>query len=190
MFCGNCGKELDGEAKYCPACGRSLRDTPEHHSSGGREHAAPAVEYSSKPSANSRNDISYIGILCIIWAVIAVLSAISILFSDVAGIVNQAFDEETVRQLIEAGFTQQDIDSIKDATVRLAYVIGGFLLASGILAIVSAVYCFKRKRYNVAVWTAMLSTVCGIPVVVGIFGFLVAYMIYRNKDSFTPEAAV
>lgn len=181
MFCGKCGRELKDDQNFCPVCGCEADAT-------AKAGADPKMKYVPKPPRGPP-DVRFIGIFCAVWAIIAVAVGIIVLASNISDNVWGSLTPEMIKWLKEQGFTEEDIRALADMVIRVSYTVGVFILLSGILAGISAGCCFARKKYTVALYTALFSTILALVILVGLCGFVFVYLIHRNKDGFDINPA-
>lgn len=169
-FCTQCGAEISESDVFCPKCG---------HKIGGPSEGTAAYEDGRKQmvAENSKNAIIAIVILCALWAIVSIYEGISAVISLDYVIEVLKSDTSTWDMLMEI-LTEQDIRNIISST-------GYVMMASGILAALTAVFTGVKRYYPVALWTCILSSVLGLICIFGIFGFIVVYLITKNKEAFT-----
>lgn len=98
MYCENCGKKINPEAKFCGGCGQQFTDSPPSQTPPAYVHVSPTPAHKAKlPGTRMLN---VIGILAIIFGSLGLLSSLD----HVSGVVNNfhtgIFGASTVTNLI------------------------------------------------------------------------------------------
>jgi len=159
-----CGAPLRESDTFCTTCGEAIGSTPQ---------AQPYPQY-GYPQKKS-NNLLIVGILSAIWALIALILGLYLVFSAEA-IVGE-LDSATWDILIDSGLTYDDITGV-------LVMIGAIIAASGALAAVTAVLSFTKRFYVVALIACIISSILGLIILVGAIGFFVAFFIYKAKNEF------
>ncbi|MDR1404239.1 MAG: zinc ribbon domain-containing protein [Candidatus Methanoplasma sp.] len=165
-FCTSCGAPLRDSDEFCKSCGTSRI--------GGTE-TGPREQY-GRARTGTKNTLTILGILCAVWAIISLFEGISAISS--------------VDALLDSmkGYTEYwDIisETIGENTLRAMFsAIGALFVISGILSAVTALLCFLKRFYTIALVTCLIASVCVLVGLVGIIGLIVAFFIHKNKDSF------
>ena len=114
-------------------------------------------------------------ILSAVWAVIA--SLIGIYMISIANSLVAEMGQDTLNTFLNLGYTQDDV-------VNLIIAIGAVILASGLMAAVTAILSFLKKFYIIALITCIISAVLGLIILIGFVGFIIAYLIHNRKHEF------
>ena len=169
-FCVHCGKLLGPTDYYCPECGACVEQINSDESQG-----TPVQQQTPVDSGTKYRIVA--GALCGIWFVIAVYLGYVYAYQ-----VDAIMDElQTTMGADWASITAE----IPEEELRSAIVFAGYvLIGSGVLALGSAITAFLKKPWIVCLMLCILSGCVGLVAVLGIVGFLVAYLIYKAKNEF------
>jgi hypothetical protein len=178
-FCIVCGAELQPGTQYCPSCGAAISP----------QDGMPATTVvQTRPTPGSQS-LRTVAILCLIWGVVAVAVAIPVLSSAVS------FVDMVIDQLKDAAYDStrsmwdyysQEMGMTRDLLIQSMYLLGGLLLASGLLALISAFCSYKNVQYSVAFVTLLLSAVCScIGLITLVIGIIVLIKLSKCKEAFT-----
>jgi magnesium-transporting ATPase (P-type) len=129
--------------------------------------------YNSTPQKSNR--LIFVSILSFLWAI----AAISMGFYYM--VAADAIVEETLIILDDMGYV------INFDLAQLIIIFGALMLSSGILAAVTGVFSLLKRFYVVALVTCILSAALAMIFIVGFFGLIVAFFIYKSKDEFTDN---
>jgi len=174
-FCTKCGAELPINAQFCSSCGQVVAGT-----AADAKFRQNEAEFEEIMKINSSTWVSFmIGI----YAIFAIIGALAGLLQ--AGtLASTIFNSPEFQQYIKSlGWvvTQQDV---------LNYItwFGYMMLASGILAAISAVLVKKRIKWMVAVACCLLAAVLCVWSILGfILGLLVCWCVIGLRECFIDE---
>ena len=167
-FCTSCGAPLRESDTFCTTCGASV--------SGHSSTAPPYARYESPKPKDKR--LLIMAILSAVWAVFAIwqgLEGVLAAESAVSGLESSPeFD------FIFELFTHNEL-------VSLIVAVSAVILASGILAAVTAILAGTKRFYTVALVACIFSAALGLIAIVGFVGFIVAYFIHTRKYEFAGQ---
>ena len=159
-FCTGCGANIRSSDEFCPSCGLSLK-----------EKKAPAArQYEQKTYR-----LYIVAILGVIWAIYALFYGIDLISN-----IDQAMNNLTSNPYWDAISDIYTEDVLKSLMITLAYL----MIASGILAAITAVFCILKKMYIVALIACILGSILSLIFIVGIVGFICVYLITKSKWEF------
>lgn len=166
-FCSQCGAPLRDSDTFCTSCGSTVKSSTSSYGS-----------YEQRPVEKS-NTLTWVAILCGIWAAIAVIEgATTIIYMD--WMIDILKDSPDVWEEL--------MEIITEETVRnVFYAVGALFLASGIFSVLAAVLCAIRKHYTIALVSCVVASVLVLIGLVGIIGIIVSYFIYKNKGDFAEQ---
>lgn len=168
-YCTQCGANLKDDDTFCSECGYPV---------GGSTENAEQYEKSKKSMAvsNAKGYIIAIVLLCIAWGVLAIYNGMDLVFN-INSIIEQLKQSDMWDTVLQY-MTEQEFRNIMAA---MGYV----LIASGVLALVTALLVYLKKNYKIALIMCILSSILALIFIIGIFGFIVVYLITKTKDVFT-----
>jgi len=161
-FCTSCGAPLRESDTFCTSCGAGV---------GNKE----------QPQAQNRivypksGKLLVVVILSAVWAVIAVLLGIYVISA--ADTIVSNLGPDTLNTFMNLGYGPDDI-------ANMITIIGAVILASGVFAAVTAVLSFLKKFYFIALIACIISAVLGLSLLIGLVGFIVAFLIHSSKHEF------
>lgn len=183
-YCTECGKALGPEDKFCTGCGAEVKEWDEYD-----VQAQPAAATTtSRFDTNSKtSSLKTVMVLTIIWGVLAAIAAVDIFLTTDATI--EAVKEALLEQPYE-GSNMWDYlvaNGITEDTWRtILWSIGGTFAFSGVTALISAFFMFKRINYTPAMVLLLASAISAvIGVVTLIVGLIVFIMFTKCKGEFT-----
>lgn len=158
QFCSNCGVKLDSNSHYCPSCG--LRVPGRNEAQVAEEREAVAQVMKSRPRWAAYLMLVYgIPLLCLgIYYYI-----------DASAITDALWDNSTfVDTMDDLGVTMSEYEQYIE-WFGMAWVV------SGVSAIASAMLCFVRKFYYLALVVCLISAIFSIS---GIFALLMSLLAF------------
>ncbi|UAL07051.1 MAG: zinc-ribbon domain-containing protein [Candidatus Methanogranum gryphiswaldense] len=168
-FCTQCGASIKEDDTFCPECGHQAGETSEF-----------AAEYEAKKKSdianNAKNYTLAIVILCAAWGIFALYDGLSMALN-VDTLIQQLKDSDVWETVLQYMTEQQ----FRDLIATLGYV----LAASGVCALIAGLLVGLKKFYMGAVIACSVASVLGLVVIVGVFGFVVVYLITKTKGVFT-----
>ncbi len=145
----------------------------------GEEHDTTA-EYESDRHAiaasSMKNYLIAIVVLCLAWAVFAIYNGIDLVYN-IDSMIDQLKSQE-IWETIMQYMTEEDV---RNLLASMGYVI----IASGILAMISGILTAFKKSYTGALIACVLSSILGLIMILGVFGFAVVYLITKAKDAYS-----
>ncbi len=170
MFCNNCGKELTEDDKFCPQCGAVVTYYEESNPSG------------EEMTNRYNTELIIVGAFCLIWALIAIFSFGWMLTADMAGMLKEP---DVIQQIMDAGgYTYEEAVQLIDQSIGAIYAVVGVIVASGVLALIAAIFCFIRRFYILTLILIILSSILGLVLVLGVIGFVFAVLVYNWREGF------
>lgn len=149
-FCTYCGQNLSGNARFCPSCGTKVpSDDP-----------AVAEAEKAKIKDSLGNQLNWAAVLMLVYSVPFLIFGLYLLI-DLNSIVDILMADPNFVEMY--GFSREEV------TQYFNYAVFAYL-ASSICGIVSAVLCWKRMHY----WVALI--LCIFSVFTGAAGFLALFM--------------
>lgn len=115
-------------------------------------------------------------ILCAAWGIFALYDGLSMALN-VDTLIQQLKDSDVWETVLQYMTEQQ----FRDLITTLGYV----LAASGVCALIAGLLVGLKKFYMGAVIACSVASVLGLVVIVGVFGFVVVYLITKTKGVFT-----
>ncbi|MCL2296496.1 MAG: zinc ribbon domain-containing protein [Methanomassiliicoccaceae archaeon] len=169
-FCTSCGAPLRDSDTFCASCG-STREAARTYSS--------SQQYSQ--SQAKKNTLPFIGIACLLWAAVALFIGIFFIYC--------------IDYLVDAIMADASWDvyseTLNEESLRSLFLtIGAILIASGAFSAISAILCFLKKMYIVALISCIIASVLGLIILAGIVGIFVAFFINKNKGEFIGGASL
>ncbi|MCL2148910.1 MAG: zinc ribbon domain-containing protein [Methanomassiliicoccaceae archaeon] len=167
-FCAGCGAPLRESDTFCTACGEN-RGAPQAPQQG--------QHYMMPPKKS--NSLALVAVLSAAWAAVALILGVAIL------LVAESFTEQFMAMpefldlMEEYGYT-----ITFDEMLSSILMFGAVVAASGVLAAVTAALALAKRLYPVALIACILSSVLGLIILVGAVGFIVVYLIYRDRGDF------
>ena len=159
-FCTECGANLHEYDRFCPACGHNI-------SSNGPSPTHYGTKTSRLPAAV---------VMSFIWAVIGIISgACFLLFVDALTdlIINSPI-WESVADLYGGE------EWVRNSVIQS----GSLLLISGVLAAVTGILCRAKRYFLIALIACIAGSVLMLTEIIGIIGFITAYLIYVSRNEF------
>lgn len=169
-FCTRCGAALHESDTFCIECGNSIDGY-------GMNGHRTTIDY---PERNI-NTLTVSGILCGIWAFLALYIGLSVIFNLTAAIDGVILAEPDAWAELMEGITRESFENI---LVGIGYV----FIISGAMSAVTMVLCLWKKHYKVALVCCIISSLTAL--FFGVIGLVVAYLIYTNRDGFDQPADV
>lgn len=169
-FCTGCGAPLRDSDTFCASCGANRDAGPA---------SSPSQRYGQAP-AKKNNTLIFLGIASAVWAVFALWEGITAIL--------------TTDAMIDSMFSSSQWDIISDYFTKsdlraLLLAVGAVFTVSGVLGAITAILCFLKRFYMVALICCIIASICALIILVGIVGLIVAYFIYKNKGEFLGQAA-
>ncbi|MDR3283466.1 MAG: zinc ribbon domain-containing protein [Candidatus Methanoplasma sp.] len=167
FFCPHCGSAIHATDEFCPSCGAGISavDAPV---------AQPQHLYAPQKHSTA---LLIVVILSAAWAAIALWQGVSIALSD--------FNE--MRDVITKALTDSgdvvDLELV-DIIVEYTRIVGYAMIVSGILTIPVVVLSLLRKHHKFAVLLCVCASIFGLIAIIGVAGFIVAYLIQKHKHEF------
>lgn len=167
-FCTACGKQLEADTQYCPACGTTVVGSN------------AAANQNTKTKQASNEKVRLAAIFLFAGALFTLIMGAYFTF-DTESLVNMMKEAyESIGYDIETMF-QMTLAEIKDYFVLLGYL----LLACGVFCLISGVLSFIGRFWIITLISALIATLLGLTTLLGlIFGLLACWYIYTNKDAF------
>lgn len=161
-FCVRCGAALGEGDAFCSECGNAAGDI-----------AGCADRRTAADTGNGR--LMLAAILCLLWGLISLYVGLDTLWS-----VDAVMETFAEMDLLDAL-----IPYISEAELRSLIVVTAYIFLAGAAASLTAgILAGIKRQYTVAVVSCIIASVLGSLALVGIFGFLVAYMIHKSKGAF------
>jgi ABC-type Fe3+ transport system permease subunit len=156
---------------FCPSCGANADSYTVAYSSDAQH-----MYYQPR-----RERLNIVVILSAIWAVIAILFGLFLIF--VVGSLLLSMD-----QLADPWYTLWDTYGFTlDYLHTVVITVGVMFVVSGALAAVTAYLSHKKKFYIGALFTCIISSCLVMIFLVGVIGFIVVYRIYKGKNEFEDK---
>ena len=173
-FCTTCGKEVDSQTMYCPACGSSL----------GGPSAPPTADAQWKAAENryAEDKFKLSKILLVAGAILTLISGISSIVTVDATI------DSLVESAIKMGYDFEDLffgmtpDDMKNMIIMMGYT----AIACGIFCGIAALMVHMRQNWTITFIIVLIATILGFPssLIGGLLGILVCWYLYKYKDAF------
>ncbi len=183
-FCVHCGAELDSGAAFCKSCGAQV-ETEETRKVAEQQYAA-----ARESSMNTR--LTIIGIFCVFYAVIMLVSAIYMLActdSAMSRITSSSNWPDIAQGLIDAGYAKTVAgaeDFVRGGLRSLG--IGSLIIA--IITAVPAYSCFTKKAYVLGLIGLIISTIISTMTIIGlIIGIIFVIFYCTCKPAFNKQTA-
>jgi hypothetical protein len=158
-FCTGCGANIRSSDEFCPSCGLNLR-----------EKKAPAArQYEQKTYR-----LYIVAALGLIWAIYALYDGINTI-SNI---------DRTMNDLVNTPYWDLISGSTEDLIRTMMLTMGYIMIASAILAAITAVFCILKKMYIVALIACILGSILSLIFIVGFIGLFCAYLITKSKWEF------
>lgn len=157
-FCTECGERLPENAAFCPKCGN---DT---HSDG-----------KTVVPKRSGNELMLVAALCGIYVLIAAYFAY-VLMTQTDSLISSLQNSEYWQDI--AGVLSED--DIRNMIAMMGYA----MAVSGVFSAIAAGLCATGRKYTIALVCCISASLCGMVMLMGAFGLVVAYLIYRYKENF------
>lgn len=164
-FCVRCGAALGEGDAFCSECGNAAGDI-----AGCADCRTVAAE-----ADTSNGRLMLAAMLCLLWGLISLYVGLDTLWS-----VDAVMETFAEMDLLDAL-----IPYISEAELRSSIVVTAYIFLAGAAASLTAgILAGIKRQYTVAVVSCIIASVLGSLALVGIFGFLVAYMIHKSKGAF------
>ena len=186
-FCYHCGANLPDGSAFCPECGAKLD-----------VESMPAANISRPaPTTSGKNPLSPFPILILIYGILAIIGGlVSLLFAISIDSLLETLDEMVKAGQIDQAAYDELYNAINSFFVspQVAFSwMGCILLASGILATLAGVKSSDLKEWKISV--SCCAAAAALPllllpfdilnaILLPLVGFLMTYMLYKNKDKF------
>lgn len=158
-FCTQCGALIQETDQFCLACGARVG------SSGPTVQAA--VE-------NKGESLTTLAVLDFVWAVGVILIGAYFLASG----------QNFIQLFKEMGMWDQ-LNMTEAVFLEAILMLGVLSIVSGAAALISGALTLKGRKYNIAFIMIIISSVTGLVYLVSLFGFIVAYLLYKARRCFT-----
>jgi len=159
-FCTECGANLHEYDRFCPACGHNISDN-----------SPSSAQYGAKASR-----LPVAVAMSFIWAIIGIVSGVCfLLFID--ALTDFIIDSPIWESVADLYGGEEGIrNSITQS--------GTFLLISGVLAAVTGILCRMKRYFLVALIACIAGSALMLTEIIGIVGFITAYLIYVSRGEF------
>jgi len=169
-FCAKCGATITDPSSFCPECGAPI--------SGSPGDIKLKAEYKQLETEVNNVRVTWAGLIILLYSVPVIIGCIF-------GII---YIDNVVNGLITNGdFYQWMIENnVSESQVRsyLGYMFYAEI-AVGLISVLTAVLCFMRKFWFVAVILCMISAIFGTLYLFGLLlGLLAFWMILSSKPAF------
>lgn len=171
LFCSQCGKELPYNAQFCQYCGGVVAGTAADEKRKD--------DFKKMEDAANEGRISLITFLILIYGIPALIMGIYALCS-VGSLAHDIWTDTNIHQyLLNLGFNSETM--VRDTLQWMAVV----LTVSGACACASAILCFLRRYWLVAVILCFAAAILCVWSIFGaIIGIFVGWMLITAKISF------
>jgi len=173
-FCTTCGKAVDPEATFCPACGASLTEqsAPE---SGSTVSSPAGAQWKAFEDRYAEEKFKLSMLLLFIGAAVTLLSGIYVV----------AAMDSLVEMMIEM-YDSMNMTASEDSIRSMLLISGYISIVCGIMCTIAGMLVRMRKNWTVTIVFAFIATIFGFPASMlgGILGLLVCWYLYKFKDQF------
>ena len=161
-FCSACGAPLSDSDTFCTRCGKNYVAGTSY--TGQTQHDRFGFDELRS------NILIIVATFTAIWAIFAL--AFGIYFIVRADYLVTLLDQNELDLIASIGYT------------TFFFIIGTLIILSGAFAFITVVLCVLKKYYFIALAACIISALFGLIMIVGVMGFLVAFLIYRSKHEF------
>ncbi len=181
-FCPKCGASLPADSNYCPECGAILGNV------GSTQNAASApVDKTTEPMSGwfliSTFCLTLYGIVMLISGIYLVIDTPALL-----DMMNQVYLDAYGMSIYQELSELLGMEITRDYLVQIFTTAGIGAIISAIVALVSAVLCYKRRFYMITlaltVIVMLISIFTGGSLLSLIVGLIVLFGIYSSKPYF------
>lgn len=118
-------------------------------------------------------------ILCALWALFALgIGLYSLLGAE--NLIETMMSDPAIWDQISPLYSKEELESG-------FFLVGVTFTASGALAAISSLLCVTKRFYIIALVACIISSAFALVALIGVIGFLVAYLIYRGKNEFKDQ---
>ncbi|MDR3282238.1 MAG: zinc ribbon domain-containing protein [Candidatus Methanoplasma sp.] len=159
MYCSKCGKEVTDGSAFCPSCGGPVADAgtaPLNQNYNQNYNQSYQAPTGGGLSSDLGGTLTIIMVLGFIWGILALLTGV--------------FFASTSTYFLFAG----------------GIVIGGIAILSGLLALISAYFIYKRENFQLAFIACIIGSILALPIgiIAGIIGLVFAFLLNNEKGRF------